>query len=47
MRGEVRVGWEAGGWCMQCICVHCGGVSSVHRSRGGAHAEHVAHVCDV
>ena len=48
MRGEVRVGWEAGGWCMQCICVHCGGVSSVRagHARGGAHHEHVLHACD-
>ena len=40
------MGREAKGWCS--AYVHCGGVSSVRagHARGGAHHEHVLHVCD-
>ena len=50
-RGAERCGarcvWVGRREVMLCICALHTGVSSVHRSRGGAHAEHVAHVCDV
>ena len=46
VRGEVRVGWDAGGWCSACVCIAKARVSSVRRARGGAHAEHSLHVCD-
>ena len=35
--------------CLAGLCsayVHCGGVSSVRRARGGAHVKHAAHVFD-